>query len=73
MATQSSALPRARYMNIRDFCLSFGLSRSGVYRALAEGRLRAVKLGGRTLLDVNHADAAFAALPEVRIGGRAAA
>lgn len=46
------------------FCAIFGESRSGAYRKLAAGILRGVKNGRTLLLDVEHAEPHYAALPE---------
>lgn len=51
----------------------FGLSRSHLYRLAAEGRIRLVKAGARTLVDAASVRAFLASLPEAKIGtGRAA-
>ena len=47
----------------------FGLSRSGLYRLAAEGRVRMVKMGARTLVDAASVRTFLAGLPAVRIGG----
>ena len=47
----------------------FGLSRSGLYRLAAEGRIRMVKVGARTLVDAASVRAFLAALPAAQIGG----
>ncbi|WP_374622451.1 DNA-binding protein [Devosia sp.] len=47
---------------IEAFCRAFSTSRSQTYRELAAGRLRAVKLGSRTLILRADADAWAAAL-----------
>lgn len=43
----------------------FGLSRSGLYRLAAEGKVRMVKLGARTLVDAGTVRAFLATLPAV--------
>jgi len=45
----------------------FGLSRSGLYRLAAEGRIRLVKLGARTLVDAASVRAFLATLPAVQL------
>ena len=47
----------------------FGLSRSGLYRLAAEGRIRMVKIGARTLVDAASVRAFLATLPAAQIGG----
>jgi excisionase family DNA binding protein len=46
----------------------FGLSRSGLYRLAAEGRIRMVKIGARTLVDAASVRAFLATLPPAQIG-----
>jgi len=41
-----------RYLRIRPWCAFSGMSRSATYEALGDGRLKAVKLGTATLIDV---------------------
>ncbi len=48
----------------------FGLSRSGLYRLAAEGRIRMVKIGARTLVDAASVLAFLATLPAVQVGAR---
>jgi hypothetical protein len=49
-----------------------GMSRSGTYEAPGDGRLRAVKLDSKTLVDFEHELAYLASLPaaEITTGGR---
>jgi hypothetical protein len=44
-----------------------GMSRSGTYEALAAGHLQAIKLGNRTLIDVEPGLAWLRSLPPARI------
>jgi len=44
----------------------FGLSRSGLYRLAAEGRIRMVKLGARTLVDAASVRRFLAELPTMQ-------
>jgi len=44
-----------------------GMSRSGTYEALGDGRLRAVKLGSKTLVDFEHGLVYLASLPAAKI------
>jgi excisionase family DNA binding protein len=48
---------------IKEFCALAGVGRSFVYEQIAEGRLLAVKAGGRTLIRRGDATAYFDALP----------
>lgn len=45
-----------------------GMSRTGIYRELGEGRLRAVKMGARTLVLVESLRAYVASLPAAEFG-----
>jgi hypothetical protein len=47
-------------------CLLSGLSRSGLYRELAAGKVRAVKSGSRTLVLVDSLREHVAGLPEAK-------
>ena len=50
-----------------------GLSRSGIYRAAAEGKIRLLKAGRTTLVDMASVRDFLAALPAAQIGtGKAA-
>ncbi len=42
-----------KYTSISGWCALTGMSRSGTYVALARGELRAIKVNGRTLVDVD--------------------
>jgi excisionase family DNA binding protein len=49
----SQSEPRAeerRAYRIPDFCWRYGVSRSTAYKLAKEGRLRLVKIGGRSLI-----------------------
>jgi hypothetical protein len=64
--------PTPRYLRIRPWCEFSGMSRSVTYEALGDGRLKAVKLGNATLIDVEHGLAYLASLPAADIStGRA--
>jgi hypothetical protein len=56
-----SATPK--FATITDWSVLTGMGRSLVYEALARGDLRAVKLGKRTLIDVDHGLAWMRSLP----------
>lgn len=45
----------------------FGLSRSGHYRLAADGRIRMLKLGARTLVDAESVRGFLATLPPVEV------
>ncbi len=58
---------------IKEFCDAYRLCRESAYRQIRTGKLRAVKLGRRTLILRSDAEAWAAALPELRTGARAQA
>ena len=45
----------------------FGLSRSALYRLAADGRIRMVKMGARTLVDAASVRAFLATLPALEV------
>ena len=50
----------------------YGVGRSSIYELMAQGRIRAVKFGKKTLIDVASADGLFDSLPATKINcGRA--
>ncbi len=51
----------------------YRISRTKAYQLLAEGKLRAVKLGARTFLEEPSVKAFVASLPAARIGASASA
>ena len=58
-------LPRA--FSINEFCRRYGIGRTNAYEEIAAGRLRAVKVGRRTLITLEAAEAWLAALPELQV------
>jgi excisionase family DNA binding protein len=46
-----------RALRINDFCKAYGVSRSTVYKLAAEGRLPLRKIGGRSLIRIEDAEA----------------
>jgi len=57
-------------LTIKDFCDAYRLCREKAYQEMRAGRLRAVKLGRKTLILRADADAWAASLPELRTIGR---
>lgn len=57
----------AKALTIRRFTESYGISRAKTYRLIESGELEAVKMGSRTLIPADSAEAWFANLP--RVGG----
>ncbi len=52
-----------KYATIKKWCEMTGMSKSGTYNALAAGLMRAIKLGNKSLVDVEHGLAWLAAQP----------
>ena len=46
-----------RALRINDFCKAYGVSRSTVYKLATEGRLPLCKIGGRSLIRIEDAEA----------------
>jgi excisionase family DNA binding protein len=59
-----SALLSPRAFAIREFCRRYSVGRTRAYQEIATGRLRAVKVGRRTLITYDDAEAWLAALPD---------
>jgi excisionase family DNA binding protein len=57
-------------LTLKDFCDAYRVCRETAYQQIRAGRLRAVKLGRKTLILRADADAWAAALPELRTAGR---
>jgi excisionase family DNA binding protein len=55
--------PSAAFFRIRTATATYGVSRSFIYRALAEGKVVAVKAGRSVLIDGNSLRAYLASLP----------
>jgi len=58
-----------RALTINEFCDRCGICRETAYQQIRTGKLRAVKLGRRTVLLAPDVDAWAASLPELRAGG----
>ena len=56
-----------RFGPISVWTATSGMSRTGTYEALGDGRLRAVKLNSKTLVDFEHGLAYLASLPAAKI------
>jgi excisionase family DNA binding protein len=52
-----------RAYSISDFCQRYGVGRTTAYEEIKAGRLRAVKVGHRTLITVDDAEAWLKSLP----------
>ncbi len=62
------------YATVPGWCAISGMKRTTTYHEISRGNLRAIKLGARTLLDVQHGLAWLATLPLATVtspGGQA--
>jgi hypothetical protein len=57
-----------RYISLKSAVKRYETSRSTLYLHIRQGHFRAIKHGGRTLIDVASADRFFDGLPEVKLG-----
>ncbi len=55
------------YAGLPEWCRISGMGRSKAYEALGAGHLRAVKLGVKTLIDVQHGLTWLGSLPQATI------
>jgi excisionase family DNA binding protein len=65
-AEPASFSPRA--FSIREFCRQYGIGRTIAYQEMAAGRLRALKVGRRTLITHDAAEAWLSSLAEANTG-----
>ena len=59
--------PTPKYAPIADWCAISGMGRTKVYEEAGRGNLKLVKLGGRTLVDVEHGLKWLGTLPAATI------
>jgi hypothetical protein len=59
--------PTPKYAPLQTWCAISGMSRTATYNALGRGDLTAIKLGARTLLDVEAGLAWLRSLPPAQI------
>jgi excisionase family DNA binding protein len=55
---------------VREFCARYGICRQTFYDEIKRGRLRALKLGKKTLVLKSDAESWAKSLPELRTVGR---
>lgn len=53
-----------RWATVQQLCERYPLSRSRAYKLLADGKLKARKMSGRTIWDLASAEQFFANLPD---------
>lgn len=58
---------RPRYATIQNWTGMSGMGRTTTYDEIGRGNLRAIKVGARTLIDVEHGFAWLASLPPASI------
>ena len=63
-------MQHAPALTLKDFCDAYRVCRETAYQQIRAGRLRAVKLGRKTLILRADAEIWAAALPELRTAGR---
>ena len=56
-----------KYSTITNWCEISGMGRTVSYEAIGRGDLRAIKVGRRTLIDVDHGLAWLKSLPSAQI------
>jgi excisionase family DNA binding protein len=57
-----------RAISIREFCRLYGIGRTAAYDEIADGKLRAVKAGRRTLIPIDDAEAWLTSRPPLGRG-----
>jgi predicted DNA-binding transcriptional regulator AlpA len=57
-------------LSVKQFCAAYGICRQTFYDEIKRGRLKAVKLGAKTMVLKADADSWAASLPELRTVGR---
>jgi excisionase family DNA binding protein len=57
-------------LSIEDVCKATGIGRTSIYNAIRDGRLRAVKFAGRTLIRVEDLKAFLDGLPALPAGAK---
>jgi hypothetical protein len=60
-------IPTPKYAPMPQWCAISGMSRTASYNALGRGDLRAIKVGSRTLLDVDYGLTWLRSLPSAQI------
>jgi hypothetical protein len=53
-----------RALSVRDFLHSYSIGQTKFYEEVRDGRLRVVKLGKKTLVDIDEAERWFASLAD---------
>lgn len=56
----------SRFLPVREFCARYGVGRTTAYALLQSGSIEAVRVGARTLIDAESAEAWAASLPRFK-------
>jgi excisionase family DNA binding protein len=67
-ARQRATSIQQRAMSIGDFCQRYGIGRTSVYEEIKQGRLRGLKVGRRTIITEDDAEAWLQRLPVLETG-----
>jgi hypothetical protein len=67
MKTRNGRKLRRRFHTIPGWCDYSQMSRTATYNAIGSGKLRAVKMGSRTLIDADDGDRYLDSLPRAEI------
>jgi len=65
MTAPASTAPARRARTVKQFCADYGVGKTLTYAEIKAGRLRAVKVGFRTLILDGDSEAWVRSLPEV--------
>jgi hypothetical protein len=60
-------VPDPKFATLSQWCAISGMSRTATYNALGRGDLKAIKVGSRTLLDVEPGLAWLRSLPAAQV------
>ena len=66
MAAPADATPARRARTVKQFCADYGVGKTLTYAEIKAGRLRAVKVGFKTLILAQDSEAWARSLREVR-------
>jgi excisionase family DNA binding protein len=70
-AKRASDLSRREAFAVSEFCERYGICRETFYQEVRRGRLRARKLGAKTVVLKTDADAWVATMPPLELGASA--
>jgi excisionase family DNA binding protein len=70
-AKRASGLSHREAFAVSEFCERYGICRETFYQEVRRGRLRALKLGAKTIVLKTDADAWVATMPPLELGASA--